>query len=500
MAHKLKLNPIEFELIAALLEKQYGIQFEYNKSYLIEQALTERMKKMNISSFHTYYQLINNYINSEEELSNLILLLTVGETYFFRNENHFKAMTHFIIPDLLKNRHHIDILSAGCATGEEPYSLVILLNEHFPHASFSISAVDINREYLAKAQKGHYSKRSLMQTPDSYIEQYFKKKGSNYKLSQHIIDQVNFIEGNLIDDVLYNNRQFDLILCRNVIIYFPITVIKKVVNLFKSILLPHGYLIHGHSEILRGITDDFGVIEKCGTFFYQLIQTPINSKPAHVSQNTSQIPPPIFLEAKTSTRDNIHCKEKNQKAFTDTPKKSIEQQSFLNPEKEYLKGLQYLQNEQPKKAEIIFKAILTDFPDDITTLLGMALIEGSSHHLDEARKYCQRVFAIDNFSPEAYFITGLLYETENNPNKAQKAYQDTVFLNNNFIPAHFKLAELNYNLQQYKQAILSYRNVLRYLSQESDRIIFLYLGGFTKETIQTLCEQRVIELKMKRSS
>ena len=192
------------------------------------------------------------------ELEAFIASLTIGETHFFRNRPQLEALRHHVLPEIIAHRsaeRRIRIWSAGCATGEEAYSLAMLIDILLPRRdgwNILILATDINKDSLERAKRGQYGPWSFRQVPQEVESRYFEKDGRNFHLSPHIRDMVTFSYLNLVEDnypsLVSNTQAMDLILCRNVLIYFREETINKVVTRLDGCLAPRGWMVAGHAE------------------------------------------------------------------------------------------------------------------------------------------------------------------------------------------------------------------------------------------------------------
>ena len=188
----------------------------------------------------------------------ILAQLTIGETYFFRNTPQFAALRQHILPELIERRrttHHLRIWSAGCATGEEPYSIAMILAELLPSDQFwqvSILATDINPQFLARARDGLYGSWSFRETPEATRARFFTPEQQRWRLHPAIRQMVTFARLNLAQPcfpaILNGTYAQDLILCRNVTIYFDEATTHQLIERFHSTLLPGGWLIVGHAE------------------------------------------------------------------------------------------------------------------------------------------------------------------------------------------------------------------------------------------------------------
>lgn len=199
----------------------------------------------------------------------IVAHLTIGETYFFRNQPQFDALRQRIIPDVLQRRASIRSLrvwSAGCATGEEPYSVAMLLHEMLPRQepwTTTILATDINPQFLARARDGLYGNWSFRDTPDELRERFFQPEHSRWRLAPFIREMVNFTRLNLVEPcypaIINGTYGQDLIICRNVTIYFDEPTTRQIIERFYAALFPGGWLIVGHAEPQVHMYENFEV-------------------------------------------------------------------------------------------------------------------------------------------------------------------------------------------------------------------------------------------------
>lgn len=243
-----------------LIAKHTGLEIRERDQSGLCYKIVFRMKALKLNNPETYYQLLNsNTLDSEQEWAELILELTNLESYFFRDKELFNLLRNTLLPEIIQRQHYnktLRICSAGCSTGEEPYSLAILLKELIPDIeqwNLMILGIDINSSALEKAKTGIYRPWSF-RTVDTEIKQrYFRLINNQYHIDSQIKDMLTFQNLNLVKDPFTRPkselRDMDLILCRNVFIYFEPSAIANVLNKFHQSLQPLGYLIAGHAEL-----------------------------------------------------------------------------------------------------------------------------------------------------------------------------------------------------------------------------------------------------------
>ena len=256
-----------FLLIRDFIRDYCGMYFDDNSKYLLERRLSRRVLLHQFKSFKDYYHFLTYDRRTDEELVEVIDSLTTNETYFFREEVQLKAFIEEIIPDLVARKdggRKLKIWSAGCSTGEEPYTIAMLLMEagYDKKLDIEITGSDINQKVLAAARRGIYKRGSFRSSTDYYVQKYFKEDPpGNFKISDDVKKLVSFSYLNLFDPYkLSFLKDMDIIFCRNVIIYFNTASKKKLIGTFYDKLMPGGYLLLGHAESLMNISSSFELV------------------------------------------------------------------------------------------------------------------------------------------------------------------------------------------------------------------------------------------------
>jgi chemotaxis protein methyltransferase CheR len=273
--HHLDLPDDVFRLLRDQIYKRTGMWFSDSSKYLLQKRLSPRAKELSFDTFQQYFYFLQYDPRADAEFDQIYDLVTTNETYFFREPAQLTAFTEEIIPDILERKaiKKVRIWSAGCSSGEEPYSLAMLLQElgWFSRAAFEIFASDINQQVLSRARKGHYRESAFRATDPSIRDKYFTRdpEGS-WKISDGIRNRISFGRLNLYDEgrvSLVGN--LDVILCRNVIIYFDDSSKKVVVNSFYNRLVDGGFLLLGHSESLISLSTQFKLRHLKNDMVYQ---------------------------------------------------------------------------------------------------------------------------------------------------------------------------------------------------------------------------------------
>jgi chemotaxis protein methyltransferase CheR len=272
---ELQLTEEEFRLIRDLIYNHCGLFFDTDSKYLLDRRLLQRLAHHGIASFREYYQFLKYDRRRNEEIADIMDILTTNETYFFRESFQLKAFTDEILPELmlLKQRERtLRIWSAGCSTGEEPYTIAMLMLELDCFQGWRIEIVgsDISQRVVQQARKGVYSKSSFRCTDERYLKRFFTEADGGYRICDQVRELVTISHMNLFDaDRLALLGKMDLIFCRNVIIYFDQTSKKRVIEAFYNMLRGGGYLLLGHSESLMNVSTAFALKHLKNDMVYQ---------------------------------------------------------------------------------------------------------------------------------------------------------------------------------------------------------------------------------------
>lgn len=264
-----------FRLIRDIIKDFCGLYFDDASRYLLEKRLSRRVRSLHFDDFRDYYRFIRYDRRSSDELTAIMDILTVNETYFFREQNQLRAFSEEILEELretnARNRT-LRIWSAGCSTGEEPYTIAMLINEKraFQGWDVEIHGSDINQRVLQVARKGVYRKNSFRTAEPYFIDKYFTEEDGAYRISDDIKKYVHFSYLNLLDP--FKIRFFskmDVIFCRNVLIYFDNASRRKVIESFYERLHDGGHLLLGHAESLINISTAFTLRHLKNDMVYQ---------------------------------------------------------------------------------------------------------------------------------------------------------------------------------------------------------------------------------------
>ncbi|HIW35621.1 MAG TPA: protein-glutamate O-methyltransferase CheR [Candidatus Treponema faecavium] len=264
------LTDADFKLFSKVIYDESGITFSDTNRSILDSRLKERLREKNLASVQDYYRLI---MSNREEMKYLLDSVTTNLTRFFRNQPQFDALEHYVIPHLIEAKKSkfdtkIRIWSAGCSTGEEPYTIAMLLEDILPPPyTYQIIASDISLKSLMVGQAGFYPESRIAGIPDKYLKRFFTKKDSGYQVSDVLMKKIKFDYHNLKFDS--GVRNLDVIFCRNVLIYFDDAAQKTVIDHFWEDMSPMSYLFIGHSESLFGMNTKFEFLKTDWACLYQ---------------------------------------------------------------------------------------------------------------------------------------------------------------------------------------------------------------------------------------
>lgn len=252
----------DYEHFIKNIKSKTGIDLSLYKEAQMKRRLTSLYEKRGFSNFTEFYSGLNN---QRELYYEFLDRMTINVSEFYRNYKRWEVLEEKILPSLLERNGNLKVWSAACSTGEEPYTIAMILSKLMPMSKVRVLATDIDENVIARAKLGLYPERSLNEVPDDMKKKYFKKEGTNYKVSDEIMKTVTFKKQNLLSDPF--DSQFDLIVCRNVLIYFTEEAKEVLYSKFSGALKRQGVFFVGSTEqIFNAERFDLSSVD---TFFYQ---------------------------------------------------------------------------------------------------------------------------------------------------------------------------------------------------------------------------------------
>lgn len=276
--HDVDLSEEEFRLLRDFIHERFGIYFEESQKGSLRSRLQGRVKSLDLLSFEDYYHYLRFGPQRTDELQRVISHLTNNETYFFREMAQLQVFGDHVLKRLKERKaasgdRRLRVLSAGCSTGEEPYSLAMILydsGQFFWNWDVQVVGLDVDPLALEKARRATYFHNSFRSVGLALIERHFVKRGAGLEVREAIRRMVQLRQGSLLDRESYDGlAPLDAVLCRNVLIYFSDAAIRRVVSRFLELLAPGGFLLLGHAESLSRVTDAFTPIRFKGAMLYE---------------------------------------------------------------------------------------------------------------------------------------------------------------------------------------------------------------------------------------
>jgi chemotaxis protein methyltransferase CheR len=536
----LQLSYSDYLRFRELVMERSGLYFPEKKRVDLESGLLKALTGSALSPLNAshnldqYYQLLRDRSHpvGRAEMERLINFLTVGETYFFRDEGQFNTLTSHVLPALIARKRaaataigpHIQpqlrLWSAGCATGEEAYSLAIILKELLPDIDrwqILILATDINQDSLARAREALYSDWSFRETRAKAGQtRYFNfdLPTKRYALRPDIRQMVTFAPLNLIEDdypALHNNTvSMDLILCRNVTIYFTEADTRRVVQRFYEALVQEGWLVVGHSEPSPAVYGAFQPRTWPNALLYQKTGQPHGwadnwawFQPVTIPPLTNSLATPSnkvepFIPVSTQTEADLLFSQNPGSFVTPLLSPPVPTSASSPP---------LLEADSCQIAAVLLsRGHISEAVNELQRQLSIDPHLAAAHTLlgrayanlgrwSEAQRYCQSAIKLDKLQAEAYYLLGLVYEQEAQLESAIAMLKKAIYLEPNMPLPHLNLAVLYKQSGQKKNAERACRNAIKILEKYTPTDIVPHSGGASVQYILVAARRILCELE-----
>ena len=495
--------PADVHRFRALVARRLGLQFEDEKLDLLADVLQQRCETWGRGSCPEYLDRLASDGGWPQEFPAIATELTVGETYFFRNPDHFAAFTEIALPDCQRARgdiRRLRILSAGCASGEEAYSLAILLRDRAIQLAgwkLDILGIDVNRASLARAAQGHYSPWSLRETPPEVMTRHFRPDARGSVLDGAVRSMVVFEERNLVEDdpTFWQPETFDIVFCRNVVMYFTPDTIRLVIARVARSLAPGGFLFLGYAETLRGISPEFHLCHTHDTFYYQ-------RRPASELRDPAAILPTSRLGFDEPTEADGSWAESIQRAADriaalarrparQPPRAPDGRTPSTAPEANLAallaRALELLREERHTDAMEVVRALPPASRTDADAQLLRAVLLTNSGDLAEAEKVCRQLLELDELNAGAHYLLALCREQAGDARAAVDHNQAAAYLDPGFAMPHVHLGLVARRAGDLETARRELEEAWVLLPREDSARILLFGGGFSRQALVELC-------------
>jgi chemotaxis protein methyltransferase CheR len=484
--------PIDLERFRAAVTQRLGLYFDDAKLGFLGEVLQQRIGKLGRTGDSYLRSLENEPVG--EELAALAEELTVTETYFFRNKEQYHALAEIVLPRLTRQPkipRILNLLSAGCASGEEPYSLAIVARESIADRSWDvrIRAVDLNPAVLAKARSARYSAWALRDTPAEIQQKWFRPEGRELVLLEPARAGVTFEPRNLAaeDPELWQPAIYDVVFCRNVMMYFSPQRMRSLIARISESLMPGGFLFLGHAETLRGLSDDFHLRHTHDTFYYERKETAARDHSQPMGQAAPGVSSPPLLAFNEAWFDSIRQASERVAALTPAgiPAQLLEPSP---PVWDMAAALDLLHRERFGEALAYVRTLPPGADKDPDILLLEAMLLAHNGQLSAAEKVCLRLLEIDELNAGAHYTLALCHESAGDLAEAAEHDRVAIYLDPAFAMPRLHLGLLARRSGKRESARRELGHALILLKREDGSRLLLFGGGFNRGALISLCE------------
>lgn len=494
-----------------LVSQRLGLHFDDDKLDQLADVLVRRLRQAGICAGQ-YLDQLAVAVGLQGELSAVAAELTVGETYFYRHPDHFHALVGRVLPERLEARRTqraLRLLSAGCATGEEAYTLALLLHEQrlaLTGWKVEILGLDLNPVSLAKARRGRYTAWSLRGTPAEVHQRYFQIDGKEFILREPLRFGVRFEQANLVDQdaACWAAGEFDVIFCRNVLMYFAPETARAVVARLTRALLPGGFLFLGPAETLRGVSQNFHLCHTHETFYYQQRTAPAGAQSETVlyGPHDANLATTSLLPASVGPEDNwvgaISQASERINLLASQLLSGLPPQAPVEPvlpvavqpvaaATDLRAAHELVRAERFEAAFEVLQQLPAAAALDADALLLRAVILTNRGAVAEAEHACRQVLQRDELNAGAHYLLALCREHADDRRTAIDENQTAVYLDPAFAMPRLHLGLLAKRSGDLETARQEFRRALVLLEREDASRILLLGGGFSRESLVQLC-------------
>jgi chemotaxis protein methyltransferase CheR len=500
-------KPAELASFRAAVAQRLGLSFDNSKIDELADVLRRRIEATNSPDVERYVCLLGT---SLPELRAVVSHLTIPETYFFRLPDHFRVLQEVVLPERVRAQSatkHLNILSAGCASGEEPYTIAMLVKGRVDLTGWQVSirGVDVNQQAIIKGKNGLYSPWSLREIDSKFKERYFRPQGRDFQLHNSILAMVSLEEGNLADAQasFWKPHGYDVIFFRNAFMYLSPEAGQAVVARMADSLAPGGYLFLGPAETLRGVSDEFHLCHTHGAFYYQLRTGRAVSDDSHslMYATGTDLQTPLHAEpvATSDWPNSIRQATERIRILTRAPERSQNTGENPSPSEAIAKGvatglsiaLELLQEERFEKALAAVHALPVEAQSSPDVQVLRAVLLANRGDLTQAEQACDSVLKIDELNADAYYVKALCREHAGDRQTAMEYDRTAIYLDPSFAMPYLHLGrlakrggELDLAMQELSQASLL-------LPREDTARILLFGGGFSRAALVELCRREL---------
>jgi chemotaxis protein methyltransferase CheR len=463
-----------FTSIRDLIEARCGLRFDDSQRTSLSASVTARMQQLGLASQLEYFDRLRGEAPGivEAELRNLLNLVTVTETCFFRDTAQFRLFREIVVPTLLSDRAQrrapgtIRIWSAGCSSGEEAYSIAIALDDlglyrERQDLSIEIVGTDLNSEALDKAHRGVYSERAVRHVEGRQLGRYFERDGKTYVLHESIRNRVKFEFGNLTQTPMPSTGWQDVVFCKNVAIYFRGDVTRKLIEGLRDTLAPGGYLLLGHAESLWQMSEGFELVEHERAFAYRKAAERGAAPAAQFTKRAPRAGSPVSVD----------------------------------PSVEYDSCLAAFRSGDWDAAESTLTALVQACPTFIPALLLLGGLYAHRGRFDDALGQAETVLKVSDLEPRAHLLLGMVAARRQRPDDALQSLRRALYLDDSLALGHFWLGNLYRERGDVARACQEYENVVRDWERHTLQLTEEFASDLTAEQLVGFCSDTLERLQ-----
>ena len=510
------LTLADFTRFRDYIHRHSGIWLEESKLDSLRISLYARATRLERTTWDEYFEVLSR---DEAEFRELMSLITINETSFFRFPQQFDALRGYVLPEIMGDQIGDDrivrVWSAGCSTGEEPYTIGMALFDSGIETldwRYEVMGTDVSTRALGVARGGTYPGRALGSLSREIVDRHFVRVGDDeYRVAPHVRKHVDFGYHNLIKEPypLSLMGNWDIIFCRNVTIYFRLESTRRVVSNFYNSLNDGGYLFIGHSETLTSITDQFEPVEVGGVFLYRKSHRDRRwhgfsaagpqfiTGPAAEALRPRVTPAPL-PGAGVTERDDQRAARQERMARREQERRTAADEAAAGASSvaDMLElARQKFADGQPDEVLRLIALVLVADRSSADAHLLAAYVHADSGDYDAALAACTRALAVDPLLPGARYILGVIHQRQGDLVRAVSELKKTIYIDADFALAHLNLGNIYKQQGRFDAAAREYENVVRALYTNPEGEWVHFLGGWKADVLLRTCERSLLECR-----
>ena len=493
----------DVERFRGLLTRRTGLYFDETRHSFLQEVLERRLAAFAGDTARYLAELEDEA--AAAEVMALAEEITVGETYFFRHLDQFRAYAEVALPERVLARagaRPLKVLSAGASSGEEAYSLAILAYEQGLEGGrgIEVEGIDLNPKAIERAQRARYTAWSLRETSEDVRRHWFRALGREYEIAPSVKGSVRFRQGNLATTD-YVEHDWDVVFCRNVLMYFSPEKMRDVIARLTRGLAPGGYLFLGHAETLRGLSHGYHLCHTHNTFYYRKkLAHELGLRPREGSFDTPAAAPferttPLDADwAPDNWLDTIKRTADRIQALADGPPKSTPSPLAAPApagRQQHVRALELLGHERFTDALTELGESSTEGAADTDTLLLRAVLLTHSGQLDAAENTCRRLLELDELSAGAHYLLALCQERKGLLPAALEHDQTAIYLDPTLAMPRLHLGLIARRSGDRQTARRELTQAALLLEREDASRLLMYGGGFGRDGLISLCRSEL---------